>query len=474
MLRVGLTSFLFSTLVLALLGGCASVERAPPASSAQAALPASFALLDRERASVGSIADLLPRSDPAFVELERRALADAPTLAGAVARIAAARAGVRAARAERSPNVRANGSVSRQRINPGAQFGGDLPPGLSINPGQTRFDLGLDASFDADLFGRLRASERAARVRVSAAEADAAGVRLALRGDIARAVLDARALVQREAVVRQDIRNAEELIAVTRVRSRAGIAPEFDLVRAQSLEADALGRLQPILSERAAVLGRLVTLTGRPAGEVRTLLAAPPGPGLSARPALAVPSILLRDRPDVSAAERRLAAADLEIAVAAADRFPRLTITAALGLFALAAGDLFSDDAIIGSIGSGLAGPLLDFGRVGARIDRAQADAQEAFASYRDALFTALGETEQALGQITAADARASMLERQALLDRDAAGLARERYRRGLDTFLTVIDAERTGNSSDGNAIEARADTYRTRLALFRAIGGAR
>ncbi|WP_176472948.1 efflux transporter outer membrane subunit [Sphingomonas lenta] len=454
------------------LAACSTVERAPPASSAEAALPPSFALLDRERAGSGSLADLLPRQDPAFVELERRALTDAPTLLAALARIDAARAGVRGARAERFPNVQASGSVTRQRINPGAQFGGDLPPGVAIEPGQTQFRAGLDASFDADLFGRLRASERAARLRVDAADADAAGVRLALTGDIARTVVDARALDRREAVVRRDIASAEELVAVTRVRSRAGIAPEFDLVRAQSLEADARARLQPILSERAAVLGRLVTLTGLPTSEVQGQLAAPPGPGLTAVPALSVPSTLLRGRPDVAAAERRLAAADQEIAAAAADRFPRLTITAALGLFALTGGGLFSDDAIVGFVGPGLAGPLLDFGRVGARIDQRQAEAREAFANYRDALFTALGETEQALGQITAADARAVALERQAFLDRDAAGLARERYRRGLDTFLTVIDAERTANTSQANAIEARADASRTRVALYRAVGG--
>lgn len=460
------------TCALALLTGCASVERAPVASSAVASLPPSFALLDRERASVGAIPDLLPRGDRAFAELERRALADAPTLAAAVARIDAARAGVRGARAARLPNVDASGSVARERFNPGAQFGGELPPGISIEPDRTNFRLGLDASWDADLFGRLRASERAAAFRLDAADADAAGVRLSLRGDIARAVLDARALDEREAVTRRDIASAADLVAVTRVRSRAGIAPEFDLVRAQSLEAEARGRLQPILSERATVLGRLVTLTGSPVQEVRAALALPAGPRLSAAPALAVPSVMLRARPDVAAAERRLLAADQEIGAAAAERFPRLSITAALGLFALAAGDLFDDDSVIGSVGAGLAGPLLDFGRIGARIDQRQAEAREAFAEYRGALFTALGDTEAALGAIAAADRRAAVLERQALLDRDAAGLARERYRRGLDTFLTVIDAERTANNSRAAAIEAAADASRTRVALYRAIGG--
>lgn len=462
----------YPVLLALLLAGCAAVERAPPASSAQAPLPAAFALLDRERPATGAIAQLLPRGDRGYVELERRALAGAPTLAAAVARIDAARAGLRGARAERLPNVNASGSVVRQRLNPGAQFGGGLPDGIVIDPNRTNFNAGIDASFDADLFGRLRASQRAAAARLDAAGADAAGVRLSLRGDIARAVIDIRTLDLREAVIRRDIASAADLVAVTRIRASAGIAPEFDLVRARSLEAEARGRIEPIRSERASVTGRLVTLTGLPAQAVLALLAAPAGPPLSAVPPLGVPSVLVRARPDVAAAERRLAAADQEIAVAAAERYPRLSITAALGLFSLGLGELFDDDAIIGSLGAGLAGPLLDFGRVGARIDARQADAREAFANYRGALFTALGDTESALGQVAAADRRAAVLERQAALDRDAAGLARERYRRGLDTFLTVIDAERSANNSNTTAIDARGETSRARIALYRAVGG--
>jgi NodT family efflux transporter outer membrane factor (OMF) lipoprotein len=459
-------------LLAALLSGCATVERAPAPTLAEAALPPAFALLDRERAGAGEIAALLPRDDRAFAELERRALADAPTLAAAVARIDAARAGVRGAGAARLPELTGSGAVARERINQ-QQFGGALPPGIAIDPSRTTYNLGLNASWDADLFGRLRASERAASARLDAASADAAGVRLTLRSDIARAVVDARALDGRETVARQDIASAADLVAVTGVRARAGIAPEFDLVRARSLQADAEARLEPILTQRAEVVGRLVTLTGLPAQDVLAILRQPAGPALTARPALAVPSTQLRARPDLAAAERRLAAADQEIAAAAAERYPRLSITSALGLFTLGLGSLFDDESLTGSIGAGLAEPLLDFGRVGARIDRAQAEAREAFAEYRRALFAALGETETALGQVAAADRRASALERQAAIDADAVGLARERYRRGLDTFLTVIDAQRAAFASRGGVIDARADASRTRVELFRAIGGA-
>lgn len=459
-------------LLALLLGGCAAVDRAPPPTLADAALPSAFALLDRERVEIGAIADLLPRGDAAFVEFEKRALVSAPTLEAAIARIDAARAGVRAARAEQRPNITASGNVTRERINQ-QQFGGALPPGVTIDPDRTTFDFGLNGSWDADLFGRLRASRRAATARLDAASADAAGVRLSLQADIARAVIDARALDAREVVARRDIASAEDLVAVTRARVKAGIAPGVDLIRAQSLEADAATRLEPLLVQRAAVIGQLVTLTAIPAQDVVTTLRLPTGPPLAATPIVAVPSVLLRARPDVAAAERRLVAADQEIAAAAAERYPRLSISAALGVFTLGLSNLFDDRSLTGSLGAGLAGPLLDFGRIAARIDQRQADARLAFAEYRRVLFTALGDTEAALGVISAIDRRAKALERQAAADADAAMLARERNRRGLESWLIVIDAERTSLVTQANAIESRADSARARVALYASVGGA-
>lgn len=454
-----------------LLAGCTTVDRASPPTLADASLPSAFALLDRAHAGSASLGSLLPREDAAYVELERRALMSAPTLEAAVARIDAARESVRAARAEQLPSIAVSGASARERVNQ-QQFGGALPPGGSIDRDRTSYNLAIDGSWDADLFGRLRASRRAAAARLDAAGADAAGVRLALQADIARAVIDARALDAREAVARRDLASAAELVAVTRIRARAGIAPGFDLVRAESLQADAAARLEPVVIQRATVVGQLVALTALPAQDVLAALKLPASRVRPSAPALSIPSVLLRGRPDVAAAERRLAAADQEIAAAAAERYPRLSISAALGLFTLGLSGLFDDASLTGSLGAGVAAPLLDFGRIGARIGQRQAEAREAFADYRGTLFTALGETEAALGAVGAAARRAAALERQASIDADATMLARERYRRGLDTFLTVIDAERTGFNSRANAIEARADAARAQIALYRAAGG--
>ena len=452
------------------LAGCATTVERPP-QPASVILPDAFAMLDREAPARGSIDDLLPVGDQAYTRLRERALAEAPSLGAALARIEAARAALRGAGAARLPNITGSAGVTRSEGN-AAQVGGNVPPGADF--GQTRLEAGINASWEVDLFGRLRASERAAAARLDAASADADGVRLALLADIAEAVIDARTLAERAAVTRADLASAEELVAITGVRVRAGISPGFDLVRAQSLEADARARLAPLAAERAAIIGRLVTLTGLPTAEVMAALELSGGPVLDARPVPEAPSLALRARPDVRSAEARLAAADAEIAAAAAQRYPRFTLSGALGLVALGFGGLFDEDALVGSVGGSIAGPLLDFGRIAAQIDGAEAGAAEAFANYRGTLFRALGESEAAFGAIRAGDERVRLLSTQASLDSDGIGLARERYRRGLDTFLTVIDAERSANASRGALAVARGEAQRARIALYRALGGER
>lgn len=447
-----------------LLAGCASVAPAPSPSSIT--LPPAFVLRDAEVSASAALAELLPRDDTAFATLEQAALADAPTLAAALARIDAARAAARGAGAARLPTIDASGGVQRQENN-NASTGG-----LPFDNDQTRFSAGLSASWDADLFGRLRASQRAAEARIDAADADAAGVRLALVSDIAVAVRDWREVTAREAVVREDLARAAQLVDLTGVRSRAGLNPGVDLVRAQSLAADAQARLDPIAAEKAAIIGRLVRLTARDTAFVRDALAQGSDAALSPIPDTGVPSALLRSRPDIAAAEARLAAADAEIAAAAADRFPRLSVSGTLGLLSLGLGSLFQEDALVGTLGASLAGPLLDFGRVGARIDQRQAEAAEAFANYRGAVFQAIGETEASLGSIAALDRRMATLERQVAIDTDAVALSRERYRLGLESLLPVMDAERSLNASRTALTAARGNAARARIALYRAVGG--
>lgn len=452
---------------LALLAGCASVAEGP--SAASLSVPSSFAYAPSQETRA-VLDTLLPNDDPAFTALLTAVDTEAPDVQVALARVDAARAALRASGAARAPNLGISGNSGSTRISENAVA--NLPPGLVIDPSNSNFSAGINASWDLDIFGRLRASQRAAGLRLNAADADARAVRLALVTDIARAVIDYRAALAKLQIAEDDLSDAAALTKLTETRSRAGISPGLDIVRARSLEAAARSQRGPAEAERAAALGRLVTLTARDGTSVAQSFNAPAEMQLVELPAVGLPSTLLRQRPDIVAAEYRLRAANAEIAAAAAARYPVFSINAALGLAALAFGDLFDAGSLTASLGSSVAAPLLDFGRVEAQIDIRQADAKEAFAIYRRAVFAGIGEAESALGGLQANRNRLAALQMQLDIERDAVALSTTRYRMGLSDFLGVIDAQRQLNATRRLLVEANANAGRSQIDIYRSFGG--
>ncbi len=455
--------------MLAGLGGCvagppAQIDTPPPV------LPASFAYAP-EAAVSARVTGLLPQGDPAFADLAVRAMADAPSLAQAIARIDRARAVSDRAGASRMPQVGVSASAQGSRINP-AQFSTNIPSSVSIDTERVSYGASLTAAWDPDLFGRLRAQERAAIARIDAAGADAAAVRLALMAEVAGAVIDWRTLAAREAALEQDVVAAETLATLADIRERSGIAPGFDRVRAEAAAESSRSRIAALPAERARLIGRLVTLTAQPAALVRSALEqAAPDLAQPAAPA-AVPSDLLANRPDVLAAAARLAASDADLYAVAAQRFPSLNLSAALGLLTFDFAGLLKSDAVTGSLGGSLLAPLIDFGRIEAEIGTAEADKQAAFQAYRGAVFTALGDAEAGYGLVEAADRALIVAERERASNDRAARLAEVRYRAGLSDFLTVLDARRTADASGERAAIARGQARRARVILWQALGG--
>lgn len=450
------------------LAACA-MQPAPEIATPTPDLPEAF-FFAPDGATKSGLSALMPENDPAYRALSQAAIAAAPNLAEAMARIDAARAGARGAGAERLPNITADGSVRRNRINP-AQFGQAGQQGF-IPEEQTSYGANITASWDPDIFGRLKAQERAALARIDAASAQAQGVRLALLAEIAGSVIDWRVLDARAAAISADAAAATQLAGLAKAREDAGIAPGFDRVRAEATASSSAVRLAALESERARLIGRLVTLTGQDAATVRAALAAAaPALATAAAPA-GLPSDLLANRPDVAAAAASLAASDADLAAAARARFPRITLSGVLGLLAFNPGDFLDTDSLVGSLTAGIAGPLLDFGRVGAGIDAAAADKRAAFAAYRGAVFQALGDVEAAYGVVAAADAEAklSVAERDQLAR--AAGLAETRYRAGLASFLEVLEARRAADASGERTAAALGRASRARIVLWQALGG--
>ncbi len=456
-----------------LLAGCSTVQ---PESQAVQALPPAFYAAP---ASGLPAADWWQRrlQDPALKRLVGAALASAPDLQAALARVEQARAGLRGSQAERAPALEGSSSVTYNRTAT-EQFGFDTggTPGGGQGPRIDRervlYRLGLDASYDFDLFGRLRADERAARARLDAAGFEAASVRLTLVSDVARNFVAARAASARERIAEENVRSARDTVAVTASRVRAGLVSGVDQARAEGLLAETVATLPPIQAEHSARIAALATLTGLAPAEIAGLVAAGPNPPRFGRPAAGLPSDLLLRRPDIAGALAQVAAADAETASAIAARYPRLTITASLGLVASALERLFTGDALSIVAGPGLAGPLLDFGRNRARVEQARARAQEAVAIYRGAVLRAFGEVETNLATADARERQRIAVERLVAANADTARLARTRYRAGLTDFLPVLDAARTLLRSRDQLAAVEAEAADAELALFRAIGG--
>ena len=461
-------SFLAATSALAL-AACAAGPT-PEVATPAPVLPEAY-LFAPDADAGAALASLMPMGDEAFDTLAAQALASSPTLAEAAARVEQARAGAARARAERLPNIGADASVAGTRTNPGS-FGASLPPGVSFDTERVSYGANLTARWDLDLFGRLKAQERAALARVDAADATARSVRIALLSEIAASVIDWRTLERREAEVRDDLASAEELARLAGVRERAGIAPGFDRVRAESSAASSRSRLAALERERARLLGRLVTLTAQGGAQVRAALAQGEGASELPAPPATLPSALLANRPDVLAASATLAAEDAELAATARKRFPTFSLSGAIGLLAFGLGDLFDSDSIVGSLAAGIAGPLLDFGRIQAEIDAASAVKKAAFEAYRGAVYTALGDAEAGYGLVAAADAEASAAAVEAANLQRAARLANTRYEAGLADFLTVLEARRAADASGERAAAALGRAQRARVILWQALGG--
>ncbi len=414
-------------------------------------------------------------SDPALARLVQAALAASPDLAAAAARIEQARAGLKASEAERMPLLNGSASVTYSRSSAN-EFGFEAPPGGAGGPQIDRervlYRAGVEGSWDADLFGRLRADERAARVRLDAAGFDASAVRLALVTDVARNLVAGRSALARERIARETMESARLGRELAAKRARAGLVAGIDRTRAETLLAETAAALPPIQAEQSARVAALAALTGLAPAEIQPLVAQSPRTPRFETPAAGVPSDLLLRRPDVSAALTRVAAADAATASAIAARYPRLTITGAIGLVAAALGDIFSLDALSASAGPGLTGPILDFGRNRARADLARAQAREAVAAWRGTVLRAFAEVETSLAAVDARERQRLALVRQLDAALETVEIARKQYRSGLTDYLGVLDAERTVNRARDQLAAADAEAADAQLALFRAIGG--
>jgi outer membrane protein, multidrug efflux system len=391
--------------------------------------------------------------------------------------IRAAEARVRNARSVRTgaaldlaPTVTVAGGYTRQRLS-NAVF----PIGGGTFPDQDIWDAGFDASWEIDLFGRLRRNLQAEGAFVAVAEEDLRDVRVSLEAELARAYFDLRGGEEQLAVVRRNADNQRHTLDLTRERLEAGRGTAFDTERAQAQLSFTLASIPTLESRVAAAQYRIGVLVGRPPAAVATELAASASSPLPALPdslALANADSLVLGRPDVARAERQLAAQRALVSAARADYLPRLTLGGSAGYSAAGLGQLGDAGTFRYAIGPVISWPALNLGRVKARVDQSRARADAAKAEYGQTVLAAQEDVENALSRYSTALTRVRHIAEAAAASAHASELARLRFTEGVADFLQVLDAERTQLEAEGQLAQSRTEAATAYAALFKALGG--
>lgn len=415
--------------------------------------------------------------DPVLDRVVERALLQNLDLAVASARIQQARASAQAAAAALRPAVDAVASAEADRQSLRSPIGAASRE-LGFSRNYELYQLGTQASWEIDLFGGLSRQRQAARADVDAARADAAAVRLSMVAETVDTYLQIRGLQARLAVAEDQLALRHQLSSLVRQRVEQGLSAERELHRVVGEEQGIASSLAPLRAALAAQMDRIDVLMGLQAGTSRgefarldkspaDVIPRPPDPSGSANPA-----DLLRRRPDIVAAERRLAASNARVGAAMADYYPHLSLSGVLGLVSLGTSNVFSADAVTASGGAGLGWRLFDFGRIDAQVAGARGKEAEALANYRQAALRATQDVETALAGLAQGRQQVLGLQQQVTSLTRARDQTRAAYQGGAVSLLDVLDADGALLAALDRLQQARASAARASVAATRALGG--
>jgi multidrug efflux system outer membrane protein len=403
-------------------------------------------------------------NDPVLDNLMSRALVANHDVRIAVARFDQARAVFDDVHLDRYPMATA-GVVADRRS--------EAIPGFSDEPRTiSTYRAGFDAFWELDLFGRVRSQVRSAAATAEQYAALLDDVRVSVAAEVGRNYFEVRGLQQRLAVAERNLANQQETLRLTRVRDDEGFGEPQDVASAAAHAAAIEASIPPIRNAIAQREHRLAVLTAAAPGALGVDLAPRPYPVLAKALAIGEPGTLLRRRPDVRAAERRLAATTANEAIAAADLYPRITITGFLGLLA-GRGNIFSvADTRAWAVTPALTWAAFDIGSARARLRGAEGATREAIAAFEQVVLRALEESENALVTYREDQQRLVKLVEQARESSRAAAIARVRYREGAADFLALLDAERTELQAADAVADAESGVFTSVIAVYKALGG--
>lgn len=403
--------------------------------------------------------------DPVLNQLVEEALVGNLPLREAAARIEESRARYRIAAAARFPEIDAHGSATRNRQSENAQFaGGD---------DYSDFAIGVAASWELDVFGRVRRQVESATALEAASEENRRDVMIILCAEVGQRYVNLRTLQQRLAVARANLASQEEIFRLTSTRFELGLSSGLDVAQAEQVLATTRTSIPPLELALTAEINALSVLLGDPPGRLRDRFAASaPIPQPPETVGTGLPLDLLRQRPDLRRAERELAAQNARIGVAVADLYPRFSLLGNIGLDATTVGDVFEGASRTYGVGPSMIWNVFDAGRIRAQIRAEEALTEQALLRYEQQLLVALAEVENAL----AAYGR-TREERLAVADAVTASsvaldLATLLYKDGAVDFQNVLDAQRTLLTQEDRLAVTDGAVVQSLVRLYLALGG--
>jgi multidrug efflux system outer membrane protein len=409
-------------------------------------------------------------ADPVLDDLVEQALANNNELEAAAANLRRVRALLGEARTGRLPSTTTSAGYSYGRasaaVTPGAT------PGQALDETET-WDAGLDVAYEVDLFGRVGSSIRAVRADADSAAAALEVVRVSVAAETARAYADACSANARIAVAERTLGLQADTVDLTQRLLDGGAGNGLDVARARVVLEQTRASVPPLRARREGAVFRLATLTGRTPAEA----------SMAARDCARPPELLqpipvgdgaalLARRPDVRRAERDLAAAAARVNVATADLYPRISLGGSLGTTAGRAGDLGESANVRFGLGPLISWSFPNVFAARARIAQAGAAADAALATFDQTVLVALQEAETALADYGNELDRRSALQAARTQAADAARLSRLRFDAGADSFLTVLDAQRTLAAADAALADSDALVTTDQITLFKVLAG--
>jgi len=391
------------------------------------------------------------------------------TARAALARVREARAAARVVSAALSPSLDAAGSYARQRYS--ANGFPPFPPSVPLDADV--YQAGFDAAWELDIFGGTRRAAQAARAEVVAAEFGRRNLLLTIFAEVARQYVAARAFQQRLAVAQATIRAEEAILALTRDRFEKGLTSELDVQESDALLATTRSQTPVFENGFRDAVYQLALLLGQPPGALLDELTnAAPIPAAPPSVPVGLPSDLLRRRPDVREAERRLAAATARVGAAASDLYPKFSLTGDVGLQSISAGDWFTAGSRYWTAGPTVQWRIFDAGLIRANVRVQNARVDQALAAYEQSMLAAFADVETALTSSAKEQTRRQSLARAAQANQQAVDLAGDLYRHGLADFLRVLDSQRSLYQSQDALIESDRAVSSDLIALYKALGG--